>query len=296
VTVEVLQASRPARAWTTRLTAVLAVFLALLVVYHRTAAALWHAWQSDDNYSHGPLVPLVSAALAWRARDRWRAAPAGAHASGLGLIALACGLQVAGVRAGVLALECYSLLLMMFGLSLTFHGTARTRVLAFPLGYLAFMMIFPPFVVIQVSYALKEFTVALATRMAEACGVLLQRSGMTLFLSGGPVRIENPCSGLRSLVALLATGAVFAYLQPGGLARRAVLFFAAVPLAMLGNALRIAAILIVGHYAGVERATGAFHDQSGYWVYALALGGLLWIRHMLTAAPGAPANRHEATA
>ena len=296
MTVEVLQASRPARAWTTRLAAGLAVSLALVVVYHRTAAALWHAWQSDDNYSHGPLVPLVSAALAWRARDRWRATPSASDARGLGLVALACGLQVAGTRAGVLALECYSLLLMLFGLSLTFQGAARTRVLAFPLGYLGFMMIFPPFVVIQVSYALKEITVALATRMAEACGVLLQRSGMTLFLSGGPVRIENPCSGLRSLVALLATGAVFAYLQPGGLARRPVLFFAAVPLAMLGNALRIAAILIVGHYAGIERATGAFHDQSGYWVYALALAGLLLIRHLLTPATATATRELEVPA
>lgn len=293
MTVDVLQASRPVRARTAHLVAAIALALALGVVYHRTAGALGQAWQSDDNYSHGPLVPLVSAALAWRARRNFEAAPLGTDARGLWLIALACSLQILGIRADVLALQCYSMLIMVFGLSLAFLGPARTRVLLFPLGYLVFMMIFPPFVVTQLSYALKEFTVALATRMAETCGVLLQRSGMTLFLSGGPVRIENPCSGLRSLVALLATGAVFAYLQPGGIARRGVLFLSAVPLAMLGNALRIAAILVVGHYAGVDRATGAFHDQSGYWVYALALAGLLVIRNALMPS-GAKALAREA--
>jgi len=295
VTVDVLRAPAPVRARGARLAAAAAVALTIAVVYHRTALALVHAWQSDDNYSHGPLVPLVSAALAWRVRERWKAAPAASDSRGLALLALACGMQVLGVRADVLALQCYSMLAMAFGLSLVFQGTARTRVLAFPLAYLVFMMIFPPFVVTQLSYALKEFTVTLATHMAEACGVLLQRSGMTLFLSGGPVRIENPCSGLRSLVALLATGAVFAYLQPGGFWRRAVLLLAAVPLAMLGNALRITAILVVGHYGGIERATGAFHDQSGYWIYALALTGLCILRRALTPRTTTPSPNREAT-
>jgi len=273
----------------------LAVLALMAVVYQRTAFALWHAWRGDDNYSHGPLVPLVSAAFVWRSRERLAAVPAGGDARGLALIALGCAMQIVGVRADVLALQCYSALAMLFGLSLTFLGLAKTRVLAFPLAYLAFMMIFPPFVVLNLSYALKEFTVTVATRVAELCGVILQRSGMTLYLAGGPIRIENPCSGLRSLVALLATGAVFAYLQPGGWPRRLTLLLAAVPLAMAGNALRITLVLLVGHYAGVPQATGAFHDQSGYVVYAMALLGLIALRRALTpraalpAAPGSPA-------
>jgi exosortase len=290
VTVDVAGTLHPAKreSWTIVGAAVIA--LVLVVVYHRTAVALWHAWRTDDNYSHGPLVPLVSAALAWRARHRWRAAATGADARGIALVALACAIQVIGMRASVLALECDSMLVMAFGLSLTFQGTARTRVLAFPLAYLVFMTIFPPFVVLNLSYALKDFTVGLAAHLAEACGVILQRSGMTLFLASGPVRIENPCSGLRSLVALLATGAVFAHLQPGGVLRRAVLLVAAVPLAMLGNALRITLILVVGHYGSVKQATGAFHDQSGYWVYAGALAGLLLLRHLLTPKPAPMAD------
>jgi len=269
----------------------LAVAVALWVVYQRTGLALWHGWRSDDNYSHGPLVPLVSAAFAWRSRERLAAAPRSADARGLAVIAAACVMQVAGIRSNVLALEGYSLLAMVWGLSLTFLGGAKTRVLAFPLGFLVFMMIFPPFLVTNLSYALKEFTVTVASRMAEAGGVILQRSGMTLYLSGGPVRIENPCSGLRSLVALLATGAVFAYLQPGGWWRRLVLLVAAVPLAMVGNALRITLVLLVGHYVGVKQATGAFHDQSGYVVYALALGGLMALRAGLAPAAERTAPR-----
>ena len=276
-----MAAARPRALPWTALAAAAALAIALAMVYHRTAATLWHTWQSNDNYSHGPLVPLVSAAFAWRARARLAAARVAPDARGLGLVALACGFQVAGVRSDVFALECYSMLAMIFGLALTFLGAPKTRVLAFPLGYLAFMMVFPPFVVVNLSYVLKEFTVGVATRVAEACGVILQRSGMTLYLQSGEVRVENPCSGLRSLVALLATGAVFADLQPGGWGRRAILFLAAVPLAMIGNAARITLVLLVGHYVGVRQATGAFHDRSGYVVYALALVGLMVLRGLL---------------
>ena len=259
--------------------ALLAVLLGL--VYHRTLLQLIEVWRTNDSYSHGPLVPLVSLAIAWRNRERLRAAPGRPDARGLAVIALACGLLVAGMRADVFTLEGWSIVVMAFGLALTFLGPARTRVLAFPIAYLGFMLTFPPVLVNQLSFALKEVTVALSTRLAEALGVLMRRDGMSLFLAGGELRVENPCSGLRSLIALLATGAVFAYLQPGAWWRRALLFLSAIPVAMLANVVRITLLLVVAHYVGVKQATGKFHDWTGILLYAVALGGLLLVRQML---------------
>jgi len=267
--------------------ALLAVLLGL--VYHRTLLQLIEVWRTNDSYSHGPLVPLVSLAIAWRNRGRLRAAPARPDARGLGLIAFACGLLVAGMRADVFALEGWSIVVMAFGLALTFQGPARTRVLAFPIAYLGFMLTFPPVLVNQLSFALKEVTVALATRIAEGLGVLMRRDGMSLFLAGGELRVENPCSGLRSLIALLATGAVFAYLQPGAWWRRALLFLSAIPVAMLANVVRITLLLLVAHYVGVKQATGRFHDWTGILLYAVALGGLLLVRQLLRPRAGRPA-------
>ena len=154
MTVEAAAASRR-WGWQPWAGAALAVLL-LALVYHRTVAVLWRTWHGNDNYSHGPLVPLVSVALAWLARDRWRAAPETPDTRGLMLVAFACLLQVAGVRSDIFALESYSIVVMAFGLCLTFQGPARTRVMAFPLGFLVFMMVFPPLVVLNLSYALKE--------------------------------------------------------------------------------------------------------------------------------------------
>ncbi|HYM80510.1 MAG TPA: exosortase/archaeosortase family protein [Candidatus Limnocylindria bacterium] len=252
----------------------------LVAVYHRTAATLWMTWTTNDNYSHGPLVPLVSAWLAWMDRERLRRLPVAADNRGLVLVALACGLQVFGMRGDVFALEGYSWLAMAYGLSWAFLGAAWTRALAFPIGFMAFMLTFPPFVMNQLSFALKEITVRISAWLAEGLGVTLQRSGMIIYLLTGELRIENPCSGLRSLLTLLATGAVFAYLQPGGVVPRVALLLGAVPVAMIANALRIAGLMVVGHFHSVEKAT-RFHDLSGYAVYAIALCGLFGLRAVL---------------
>ena len=260
-----------------------ATILALLAaVYFRVARELWTVWTTNDNYSHGPLVPLTSLALVWLRRRELRAVRWAPDARGLPLVALACAMLISGMRADLFALQGYSLIVMLYGLSLVLLGAAATRVLAFPVGYLVFMLTFPPLVMNTLSYALKEITVRLSTHAAEALGVTLQRSGMTLYLEGGVLRMENPCSGLRSLLALLATGAVFAYLQPGGWIRRLLILLAAVPIAMIGNAVRITLLILVGHYVGVKEATGAFHDWTGMLIYAIALAGLLVVRAWLT--------------
>jgi exosortase len=268
----------------------------LALVYHRTLVQLAEVWSDNENYSHGPLVPLASLAIAWLRRDRLAAAPPRPDARGLALVAAACALQVAGMRADVFTLQGWSLVVMAFGLSLTFLGGPRTRVLWFPLAYLGFMLTFPPIVVNQLGFALKEVTIAASTAIAEALGVLLRRDGMSLYLAGGELRVENPCSGLRSLIALLATGAVFAYFQRGGPGRRALLFVSAVPVAMAANVVRITLLLLVAHYAGLPQATGAFHDVSGVLLYAAALAGLLGMRRLLARRPARPAAARPAPA
>ncbi len=259
------------------LLAALPVAALVFWIYAGVGRELWTTWTTNDNYSHGPLVPAVAALLIVVRRRRLAAIPIRGSWLGLPLLALGCAVEVVGQRSDVFTLQGWSLIIV-----LTLLGRAWTRALAFPLGFLVFMLTFPPLIVNQLSFALKEVTVRFAQHAAETLGATLLRDGMTIYLAGGELRVENPCSGLRSLLALLATGALFAGLQHGGGWRRLVLFLAAVPVAMAANAIRITALILVGHYVGVPAAGGLVHDVSGYVLYAIALGALLGVRRLLT--------------
>jgi len=278
-TVSATGGGEPGRGVTYASTALVALLIGL--VYHRTAAGLWTIWATNDNYSHGPLVPLASLALVVSRRERLRVLPRTGDWRGLALVALACALQVVGARADIFTLQGWSFVVMLFGLALALLGGPLTRALAFPIGYLVFMLTFPPFVMNRLSFALKDVAVQAAASVSEALGVTLQRSGMTLWLKGGALQIENPCSGLRSLLAMLATGVLLASLLPADWRRRAVLVLLAVPMAIAGNALRITLLVLMAHYVGIQQALGTFHDVSGYLTYGLSLAGLLAVWALL---------------
>lgn len=259
------------------------VLLALAAVaWHRSLTMLWSTWSTNDNYSHGPLVPATSLALVWLRRDALAEVPVRPDSRGLWLVALGCAMQVVGTRGDVFALQGWALLPLLYGLSLTFLGGPLTRRLAFPIGYLGFMLTFPPVVMNNLSFALKEVSVRGAVAGAHVLGVALERDGMSLHLRTGILQVENPCSGLRSLLALLATGTLFAYFQPGGGWRRLAILLAVPPIAILGNAARLLLVVVAADRRGVVWASGAFHDATGYVVYAVALGALLGLRALLT--------------
>ena len=259
---------------------VLAALVAL--AWHRTLAMLWETWSTNDNYSHGPLIPATSLVLVWLRLDRLRALAVRPDARGLALVALGCAMQVLGVRADVFALQCWALIPLLFGLSLAFLGVAVTHMLAFPILYLGFMLTFPPVVMNTLSFALKEVSVSASVAVAQVLGVALERDGMSIHLASGELRVENPCSGLRSLLALLATGTLFAYFQKGGGWRRAMVLLAATPIALLGNVARLVLVILAAERRGVVWASGTFHDLTGYVVYAVALAALLGLRKLLT--------------
>ena len=150
-----------------------------------------------------------------------------------------------------------------------FGGRVFARML-FPLAFLIFMIPTFPFLINVVSFRLKLFAASGAVAAAQAVGVAVQRDGVNLILPDGVLAVENACSGLRSLIALLALGALFAYLSQGPIWRRGILFALALPIAVFANMLRISALGVYAGLTNVEQAAGLFHQIGGYVLFALA--------------------------
>lgn len=231
-------------------------------------------WLTNEYYSHGVLVPLVSAYLAWRTVRQNRAASAPVDAA-LALLGGGAGLYLVGEALAARYLSALALILMAGGLVGFLSGREALQRLAFPLAYLIFAVPFP--FVNGLAVRLGTLTAGWATVLVRGLGVTAVNEGGRVTLPACSLVVGAPCSGVRSLVALLALAAVWAYLVRGPRLARIALLVVALPLASLANLLRITSQLWVAGRWGVEAALRYYHDFSGPFFFALALAGLLGV-------------------
>ena len=241
----------------------------LLVLAYPTLYWLVNEWLTNDYYSHGWLVPPVAAFFAWR---RWptrnERKPANA-----GLIPLSAGLvsYLAALLGKAYFLAALALIVLLAGLVWFFLGAQALRRLAFPLGFLIFMVPLP--FVERASLPLQLVTGSCSTALARVIGVEATVHGAQVTLPNVDLVVGAQCSGLRSIVALFTLVAIFVYVLQGPWWGRLLLVLSAVPVAILGNIFRVASLLWVADTWGAGAGMRYYHDYSGlvFFLFAFAL-------------------------
>jgi exosortase len=177
--------------------------------------------------------------------------------------------------------QAYSFIFVTAGLVWTWFGLRLLRRAWFPIAFLVFAAPTFPVFINQVSFRLKTLAAFGSVQLAQALGVAVERQGMDLFFPSGVMTIEGACSGLNSLIALMAMGALFAHLGNGPAWRRVLLFLASVPVALGANIVRITSLSVYAGLTDTTRATGLFHDIGGFVLYGVALLSLLLVKKVL---------------
>ncbi len=237
---------------------------------------------ADSYYSHGFLVPVVSAYLIWRKRKRLKnALPAQSGKSGLPLLAAGLFLHFISTALKINFGSFISLPIVLAGLALYLFGKRVARELVFPLGFLIFMIPLPSVVIIAVSFKMKLLAAQLASWAVNMMGISAIRDGSTIHLPQDFLIVGDPCSGLRSLISLLALGAVFTQFISGSVLRKNILFLSAIPIALMSNVARIVLLLLATYVYGKNVAMGFFHDLTGMLVFVFAFIGLTIVIRLL---------------
>ena len=296
-----MSARRKETAWPlpvdTVLTAVLAL-CALILLYgvqgnaqeaHRLGPSVigWMAmrWSgSGGDLSHGWLIPLVSAYLLWRRRRELAGARKQPCGAGLAVVALALVLHWIGFRTQLTRLSILSMILLLWGIPLTLLGRQVARLLLFPCAYLLFCI--PLSFLDSVTVSLRIIASTISTVLLNGLGIAATQSGTAIYSAAGggfDFDVADACSGLRSLLAMTALTAVYAYLTQEGQWRKWVLFLCAVPLAMLGNVVRIVTIALVAGGFGVDVAMKIYHNLSGFIVFTVAILAMMGVGRLLRA-------------
>jgi len=240
----------------------------LLALSYATLRWLANEWLTNDYYSHGWLVLPVSAYLAWRQWPKGETVPAN-----LGLIPLGAGLvaYLVALLSKAYFLAALALIVLLVGLVWFFMGTRALRRLAFPLGFLVFMVPLP--FVERASLPLQLLTGTCSTAVARVVGVDATVKGAQVTLANVDLVVGAQCSGLRSIVALFTLVAILVYVLDGPWWGRLLLVVSAVPVAILGNIVRVASLLWVADTYGAGAGMTYYHDYSGivFFLFAFVL-------------------------
>ncbi|HVP40127.1 MAG TPA: exosortase/archaeosortase family protein [Candidatus Saccharimonadales bacterium] len=245
------------------------------VIYAPILRDLWSDWAHDDNYSHGFLVPLVTGYLLWTRRAALRAAPLRTDVRALWLLAPSLALLLLGTAGAEYFLQRASLVGLVGGLLWFGCGPAWARLCLFPVSFLLFAVPVPYVLYYSASFPLQQLAARAATAALTGIGIPAVRVGNTIELPNTSLEVAEACSGLRSLVSLLAMGALFGRFGQDRAAKRWVLFLSTIPIAILGNALRVFVTGLGVYLGGPRWAEGAVHEAMGLLVFAFALVALL---------------------
>jgi len=243
------------------------------LVYIKTLSWLNDRYQAPDSYySHGLLVPLISAFLIWRKRAALRNNYENTF-NEMGLVLVACSLLVHVVSTilNIYFVSSYSIMGIIFGISIFLLGIKATKQIMFPLFFIFFMLPLPQTAINVISFPLKMFvTKSVVWLLRLFMDVPIRNEGFIIYFPRSSLLVENPCSGLRSLIVVMALGSIFAYLLKSGMNRKIILFTLSIPIAVVANIFRVLILALSVFIYGEGILKTFFHDLTGYLVFLLS--------------------------
>ena len=237
----------------------------------------------NSLYSHGWLIPLASAWLVWQRRERLARCPIRPSYRGLALLLPALLLHLVAMWWRVQVVSSVAVLGVLAGVIWTFWGRQVLWAVRMPVVFLLFMIPLPSFFLAEISFKMKLLAAGLATHLVQGLGIAAQQAGSVIRVPGMSIIIDEMCSGLRSLISLLALAALWTSLMPSSSWwKKLAVLMAAFPIAVVANMVRILLVVWMAIAWGAEAATGFLHHGSGLVVFGVALAALVWLHRVFT--------------
>jgi exosortase len=271
---------------------VLAASAFFLVLFWPILRVRFHFYLDDTEagarYSHCVLLPLVSALWIY---DRWGTlsrVPRSVSARGVVCVAVAALLYVYGRAIRMNLIQHVAMLATLGGLVWALAGPALLRALTFPISYLALMIPLHTPIDDGITVPLQGIATRMAQAFFEALGWIVVREGNVLQLPRVKLLVEEGCSGIRSLYALIALAVAWVFFVERPTWLRITLVAAALPVAVVANAVRVAVTGVLAYKVDPKYAQGLSHETAGLVVFAIGVAMLLALDWCLR--PDAPAK------
>lgn len=270
--------------------------------YGNRLLSLWttasHLWFEGEDWQHCVLVPFICLALIYYRRKDLAEVTIRPALSGWWILGPAFLLYWIGFQADQQYLGYASLQVFLAGVIVVWFGWEMMRRLFFPWAFFIFTW--------PLAFMDSVITVPLRMVMTLLASTLLNWMGQTNVQYGTSIQsapvpsaglelgalfsvdIADPCSGIRSLFALLMISVLAAHLFLKTWWQQGILIALAPVIAILGNLVRIMFLVIGTRLFGAEFAIGSleepsfFHNFAGFLVYAVDFALVLVVTWFFT--------------
>lgn len=248
--------------------------LVALVAFNQSLLELLRRWNVQEEYSHGYLIPFISAWLLWTRRDALLASVGRPSWIGPALILLAGVMHVIGKLSALFMLSQLGFIIALLGVTLGLGGYSLLKLTFIPTIFLIFSIPLPYVVDAALSFQLQLISSQLGVFFIRLFQIPVYLEGNVIDLGAYKLQVVDACSGLRYLYPLLSLGFLAAYLFQAPLWQRAFVFLSAIPITIGMNSLRIGLVGVLVDHWGPQDADGFLHMFEG-WIIFIACAVLL---------------------
>ena len=242
-------------------------------------------WWTHAEYSHGFIIPFISAYLIWRSRKELQECPKTQSLIGFAFFLLSLGVFLLGWVGQEEFVQRLSLPLTLLGLVLFLAGKNAFAMVLFPIGYLFLMIPIPYTFYKPLSLKLRLLDADLTTLWSSSLGVPIFQEGYLLHLPYITLEVADACSGVLSIIALLALGIFYVHLLQLRSWKRLILWTLLIPVSILANVVRIVTIVVIVHYSGNWILDTTFHQFNGTFNFLLGFMAIVFAGYLVDRIP-----------
>ncbi len=263
-------------------------YLLLLPVFWGGISELLTRWENQEEYSHGYMIPMVTAYLIWQRRDLLKTIEFKPTWIAVGVVFLGLLISTIGEISALYVLIHISLILIILGMAWSLMGWNAFKYILVPLLLLGFAIPLPYFLEATLTAELQLISSRLGVAIIRLFGIAVLLEGNVIDLGSYKLQVVEACSGLRYLYPLMGVGFIAAYMYQVEYWKRVVVFLSTIPITIFMNSFRIGVIGILVEYWGSDMAEGFLHYFEGWLIFIACLAILIaemWLLNRLGKMP-----------
>lgn len=254
------------------------MLIALGMGFHATFFDMGRIWWTSSTFNHGFLILPIAVYLGWQKRTQVATLSPALSWWGVTFAAANGVLWVTGELMSIAFFKHAAVVGMVIATGWSLMGNRLFRLLLFPFLYLYFAVPEGEFLVPY----LQDWTATVLVEMLRLTGIPVFIEGRYLAIPSGNFVVAEACSGINYLIATLAVGAMFMYMNFRSWWRRTVFMLVAIVVPLVANGLRAYGIVMIAHLSDYRYAMGIDHFIYGWVFFGVVIFALFWIGNLFS--------------